>query len=166
MSNIDLQKEHIYIYIYIYIYISWLRFTTKNSLNQQNIALYAYKCISISKYFNYKVELKKICPDLEKTFISFIKWCQISFMQEFTSLGSLRKYKKQMTLFPISHVWSPDFDHVDPTHPHETDCLEISFHFILFCFIYIYIYTRISWKVHRLTKILSWNATKWGYFSA
>ena len=31
-------------------------------------------------------------------------------------------------------------------------------------YIYIYIYTRIRWKVHGLTKILSWNVTKWGLF--
>ena len=30
--------------------------------------------------------------------------------------------------------------------------------------IYIYIYIRVGWKVHWLTKILSWNVTKWGLF--
>ena len=30
--------------------------------------------------------------------------------------------------------------------------------------IYIYICIRVSWKINWLTKILSWNATKWGSF--
>ena len=28
--------------------------------------------------------------------------------------------------------------------------------------LYIYIYTSVGWKVHRLTKILSWNGIKCG----
>ena len=43
----------------------------------------------------------------------------------------------------------------------------------VYIYIYIYIYihththtqpTRVGWKVYRLTKILSWNVTKWGLF--
>ena len=28
----------------------------------------------------------------------------------------------------------------------------------------LYVYLRVDWKVHRQTKILSWNVTKWGLF--
>ena len=32
------------------------------------------------------------------------------------------------------------------------------------CYIYIYIYTKVGWKVPRLTKILWWNTIKWVLF--
>ena len=32
---------------------------------------------------------------------------------------------------------------------------------MIYIYIYIYIYIRVGWKVHRLTKMLSWNVTKW-----
>ena len=96
------------------------------------------------------------CPKFSINFSSCKCWVYLSWPYDYTSNILSNEY--------ANHVKFQAFSAQKYIFRVNTCFVIIASTSLAFLFILILCYTSVGWKFYRLTKIVLWNATNWGYF--